>query len=281
MNHSFDIDLAIEYGVNAAIIFQSIAWWCEHSRANNTHFHDGYFWTFNSNRAYQELFPYLSGKQIATAIDKLIAAGLIIKGNYNQSHYNRTLWYAITKKGESKFRKCKMDESEMSNQNSQNVEPIPVISTVISNGINNKDDDNVRARAREYDTPEEAPNVFGDADYRPDTGTIQQYVTNSVISMSARAMEQLNDYLKDLPEPVVRHGVDNALDAGKRTWNYIRAILNSYVDAGVKSVQEAVDVDKKHNQKYAQTEKPRQSYSAGRKTAAQESDDFWKNVPRF
>ena len=144
-----------------------------------------------------------------------------------------------------------------------------------------KDDDNARARVREDDTPEEAPNAFGDADYRPDTGTIQQYVTNSVISMSARAMEQLNDYLKDLPEPVVRHGVDNALDAGKRTWNYIRAILNSYVEAGVKSVQEAVDVDKQHNQKYAQAEKPRQSYSAGRKTAAQESDDFWKNVPRF
>lgn len=120
-----------------------------------------------------------------------------------------------------------------------------------------KDDDNVRARAREYDTPEEAPNAFGDADYRPNTGTIQQYVTNSVISMSARAMEQLNDYLKDLPEPVVRHGVDNALDAGKRTWNYIRAILNSYVDAGVKTVQEAVDVDKQHNQRYAQQERTR------------------------
>ena len=275
MNHSFDVNLAIEYGVNAAIIFQSIAWWCEHSRANNTHFHDGHFWTYNSNRAFQKLFPYMSGKQITTAIDKLITAGVIIKGNYNQSPYDRTLWYAVTELGESKFRKGEMEECEMSNQNSENVEPIPVISTVISNGINNNDDDNVRVRVREDDTPEEAPNAFGDADYRPNTGTIQQYAINSLKYMGVRAMQELGTFLDDLPEPVVRHGLDNALDADKRTWSYVRAILNSYVEAGVKTVQEAVDVDRRHNQRYGQPERTRPAQNK----QPQNADNRLLNMP--
>lgn len=222
-----------------------------------------------ASNEYLAEFCQCSATKVSTSVSKLIKLGYIRVLKFDGR--KRFLRTCFTERELQHFKNCESDFKSLKERK--------ILRNILSN--NKDDDDNVRARAREYDTPEEAPNAFGDADYRPNAGTIQQYVTNSVISMSARAMEQLNDYLKDLPEPVVRHGVDNALDAGKRTWNYIRAILNSYVDAGVKSVQEAVDVDKKHNQKYAQAEKTRQSYSAGRKTAAQESDDFWKNVPRF
>ena len=146
-NHSFDVAIATEFGVNAAILFQSIAWWCEHSRANNTHFHDGLYWTYNTNQAFQKLFPYLSGKQITLAIDKLVGAGLVVKGCYNKNPYDRTLWYAVTEKGikyledpvntneeteESSFQKSQMEEKETANGSVENGEPIPVIYPVIN-----------------------------------------------------------------------------------------------------------------------------------------------------
>lgn len=125
------------------------------------------------------------------------------------------------------------------------------------------DDDDARARAcacvREGITPEDVPNAFGDDDCRPDTDTIQQYAINNLKYMGVRAMQEFESFVDDLPEPVVRHGIDNALDNDKRTWSYVRAILNSYVEAGVKTVQEAVDVDKKHNERYVPTERARSS----------------------
>lgn len=98
--HYFDVDIAKEYGVNAAVIFQNICHWVEHNRANGKHFYDEKFWTYNSNRAFCELFPYLTSKQIRSAIEKLIDEGLIETGVYNKDTRDRTLWYTLTEKGE-------------------------------------------------------------------------------------------------------------------------------------------------------------------------------------
>ena len=97
--HYFDVDIAKEYGVNAAVIFQNIVHWVDHNRANGTNFYDGKFWTYNSNRAFCELFPYLTSKQIRSAIEKLIEEGLIETGVYNKDTRDRTLWYTLTEKG--------------------------------------------------------------------------------------------------------------------------------------------------------------------------------------
>ena len=144
------------------------------------------------------------------------------------------------------------------------------------------DDEDARAPARACvragTAPEEAPNAFGDADYRPNTDTVQQYAINNLQCMGARAIQELWTFLDDLPESVVRHGIDNALDAGKRTWNYVRSILNSYAEEGVKTVGEAAEVDKRFkNKKYVAAD----ARSAPRKTAAQESEEFWANVQRL
>ena len=96
MIHVFDTDVAKKYGVNAAIILQNIGYWIKQNEANETNFFDGRYWTFNSKRAYGELFPYMSKRQIETAFQKLIDDGVIVTGNYNKLAYDRTLWYALT-----------------------------------------------------------------------------------------------------------------------------------------------------------------------------------------
>lgn len=127
MIHVFDTDVAQKYGVNAAIILQNIAFWIKQNEANKTNFYDGYYWTFNSNRAYQELFPYMSKRQIETAFKKLIDDGVLITGNYNKFAYDRTLWYALTQKGKCISHFGGMENPEMENGLPQNGKPIPDI----------------------------------------------------------------------------------------------------------------------------------------------------------
>jgi hypothetical protein len=123
--HSFDPEIAAKVGLNAAVIFQNILWWAEKNAANNKHFHDGLWWTYNSVSAFADLFPYLTGKQIRTALTKLEDDGLLVSGSFNKSAYDRTKWYAPT---------CPIGKSDLpkrSNENDQKGEPIPDINTDI------------------------------------------------------------------------------------------------------------------------------------------------------
>jgi hypothetical protein len=116
MMHSFDPQIAARVGVNAAVLYQNIVWWCAKNAANRHNERDGRFWTYNSVKAWAELFPYLSGSQIRLALEKLEDAGLILSGTFNEVGYDRTKWY------------CPSDQihlSENANGFVQNHEPIP------------------------------------------------------------------------------------------------------------------------------------------------------------
>ena len=97
--HSFDPEIAERVGVNAATIYQNIVYWIEKNEANDKHCYDGQYWTYNSVKAFGDQFPYLSAKQIKTAINKLIEQGLIVKGDYNKANFDKTCWYGLAQKG--------------------------------------------------------------------------------------------------------------------------------------------------------------------------------------
>ena len=121
--HSFDPVIAKQVGLNAATIYQNILFWAETNAANNKHIHDGYIWTYNSITAFSDLFPYLTLKQIRTALTKLEDDGFIVSGCYNKSAYDRTKWYAPT---------CpvgKLDLPSGANEIALKGEPIPDINT--------------------------------------------------------------------------------------------------------------------------------------------------------
>lgn len=137
MQHSFDVRIAKDYGINAAVLLNNMYFWIEKNRANNTNYYDGHYWTYNSKKAFAELFPYLNERQIDYALKKLIDGGIIITGNYNKLAYDRTLWYAITKKGYCILQNCEMEETKMQNGNTENVQPIPYINTDTKTNIVN------------------------------------------------------------------------------------------------------------------------------------------------
>jgi hypothetical protein len=93
--HSFDPNIAQQVGVNAAVIYQNIRWWCEKNAANEKNLIDGHVWSYNSVRAFTTLFPYLTAKQVRTALETLENEGLILVANYNTDPRDRTKWYAV------------------------------------------------------------------------------------------------------------------------------------------------------------------------------------------
>ena len=135
MHHSFDVDVAKEYGILCAVILEHMYFWVEKNKANEVHFYDGFYWTYNSVKAFKEQFPYASDKQIRNSIDKLEESGLILTGNYNKSAYDRTKWYALTEKAYSILQKGQIDLSKRANGNTQKGEPIPDINTDINTNI--------------------------------------------------------------------------------------------------------------------------------------------------
>ena len=95
MEHSFDIEVAQEYGIAEAIFIKHFQFWIKKNKANKTHLHDGRTWTYNSIKAFMDLFPYMSQKTIRTTLEHLRSRGVLITGNYNDDACKRTLWYSF------------------------------------------------------------------------------------------------------------------------------------------------------------------------------------------
>ena len=99
MEHRFEARAAEVVGVNAAIILHNLAYWCNHNRHNGRHLHNGAYWTYNSNKAFREQFPYLGRDAIEAAIRKLEDGGYVVIGNYNDDRRDRTRWFSVTEAG--------------------------------------------------------------------------------------------------------------------------------------------------------------------------------------
>lgn len=93
--YTFSISLAKKYGLEEAILLQNIIFWIAKNKANGKHQYDGRTWTYNSIKAFTELFPFWSERQIRRILKSLIQQGALIAGNYNKLPFDRTLWYAL------------------------------------------------------------------------------------------------------------------------------------------------------------------------------------------
>ncbi len=134
MHHSFDISIAEKFGVNVAIFLNNMAYWIKHNMANEKHFYDGRYWTFNSVKAYSSLFPYWTEKQVRTVLDQCLDNGLIVKGNYNSNKYDQTKWYSLTDFSLKLLNLTNLPNGQIelgkkANRNDSKGKPIPNINT--------------------------------------------------------------------------------------------------------------------------------------------------------
>lgn len=209
MEHSFNIELAKEYGILEAILLKNIWFWIEKNRANEKNFYDGTYWTYNSTRAFNELFPYASESSIKRALKGLQEKGIIKTGNYNKSSYDRTLWYAFTDLGESIMSNRQMETNKSSNGNKQNGLTIPNINTY------NKTT-NIKT------------------DVQQNAEIIKCYEENIGLITPATA-EILFSY-NDIDYKMIIEAIKIASINNKRNCRYIQGILNSWINKGYKIV---------------------------------------------
>ncbi|WP_201595364.1 hypothetical protein [Psychrobacter vallis] len=151
--HVFDVDDAVKYGMEKAVILQNMRFWLDKNKANGTNLHDGYYWTYNSVDAFLELFPYLKSKGIIQRLLKNMEEdGLLLVGNYNKKGYDRTKWYSMpayfattldithspnlangcNPSKDAIHQKQRMDSPNLTNGFTKNDAPIPDINTDIN-----------------------------------------------------------------------------------------------------------------------------------------------------
>jgi hypothetical protein len=117
-NHSFDIHIAEEYkSVEIAVLIWHFHYWIMKNKRLGRNFQDGRTWTYQTYEEIAAAFPYWSRSQVKRLLKKLIEKEIIIKGNFNKSPFDQTIWYAFKdeeKFGISRFREMEDDPEEES-----------------------------------------------------------------------------------------------------------------------------------------------------------------------
>ena len=146
MEHHFDVDEAVIYGVEKAVMLNNFRFWLTKNRANNHQNIDDYYWTFNSATALAEIWPYLNAKKISRLLKELEVSGALITGNYNKAGYDRTKWYSMPEFSVKALpivisQKCEMDYPNIGNGLPKYGQPIPYINPDKKPDIKTKDID--------------------------------------------------------------------------------------------------------------------------------------------
>lgn len=113
----FDVEVAMDVGVNAAILFKSFCFWIKKNQSEDVNIKDGQAWSFASIKGLSELFPYLTEKQIRLAMDSLVKNRYLKKAQLCDNRVNRTMWYALDEKGECIGHKGRMQSPSRANGN--------------------------------------------------------------------------------------------------------------------------------------------------------------------
>lgn len=127
--------VAARYGLEEAVLLESMIFWWRTNRANNQNFHDGRWWTFNSVRAYTNIFPWWSEKQIRRILSSCVEQGALLEGCYNAEPRDRTKWYTPgddllelygeSETGNSDFPNGQMESPKREKLSAQMGEPLP------------------------------------------------------------------------------------------------------------------------------------------------------------
>lgn len=100
-SHSFDTGVAKHVGINAAIVFNHIAYWIRlNASKKDAKMIDGKFWMYETQQDMAVFLDYMTVEEVKRSVVKLLDAGLLIKGNYNKNPFDKTNWYALADQSE-------------------------------------------------------------------------------------------------------------------------------------------------------------------------------------
>lgn len=101
MEFSFDMDEAIEFGLEAAVIIRHFRYWIMRHKEEGRHAFDGRTWSYDSYTGLARFFGFWSDQQVRRILTKLVKEGVLLKRNYHQhgsgkGRNPKISWYAFT-----------------------------------------------------------------------------------------------------------------------------------------------------------------------------------------
>lgn len=155
MEHRFNVQFAKDYGIEEAILIENLYFWIAKNVANEKHKYERRYWTYNSAKAFAELFPYINETKIYRVLSHLEDVDFIIKGKFSQDKHDRTNWYSFSDKGllrlhtekydiinfSETFQNGDMDFANLQNGTCKNANCILINKTDSKQQIENKKED--------------------------------------------------------------------------------------------------------------------------------------------
>ena len=135
MQHHFDTEYALKYGIEEAIVINNLQFWIIKNIANKKHFINDRTWTYNSYKAFSEIFPYWNEHKMKRILDSLVIQKVILRENYNKSGYDRTCWYAFIDEN-SFLHNSNIHIAELQDGSNESAKPIPYNNTVNKTSTN-------------------------------------------------------------------------------------------------------------------------------------------------
>lgn len=101
-------------GIDEALVLQQVHYWVVTNQRANRNENGGYFWTYNTFKAWAEQFSFLwSESTLKRIFARLEKRGFLVSGRFNKSNIDRTKWYRVNY--EELNRLCQSDPSIVSN----------------------------------------------------------------------------------------------------------------------------------------------------------------------
>jgi hypothetical protein len=135
--------LAKLIGLNEAIILQQLHYWLQ----KNPKIRDDRAWIYNTYEEWLKQLPFRCVDTVKRTINKLVADGLIIRGEFNKASFDKTSWYSINYEAlNSVIAAAQSNSAICTNGGGQNApieqgnlhSPIPEINTEITTEITYK-----------------------------------------------------------------------------------------------------------------------------------------------
>ena len=223
--------------VNEAIVLQQIHYWLK--RTSNVR--DGRKWVYNSMANWQKQFYWIKSRSTLTKIFKdLVNRGLLIEANYNKAKFDRTKWYTIDYDAfhefeQALYRNCTTSEQELDNAMSNSCTTYTIDYTETTTDINNNNEQ------------ADASNAF-------------VAFQTSGATLNGFTMPQFVEYVNRLGDDLVKHAIElMSVTASKPSFSYLKAILDSYENAGITTVEQAEEMDRNFKEKREQRRNSRRN----------------------
>lgn len=116
INHTFSVDHAELYGIECAIMIHHFQFWIEQNKRLGKNFFEDKTWVYQTQKEIAAVYSYWGEDKVQRIIKKLIDDGVLIKGNFNKTQFDKTQWYAFS--DEIRFsipQNCGMDSAEQRN----------------------------------------------------------------------------------------------------------------------------------------------------------------------